>query len=214
MKALLALTALALAVPTAALAGSVDISHFGAPSVNTPQFDSLGSDNITFPSSPYALGLATYSSSSGITVWGSGPDAGGGYPDCAGGCVTNQYSQDLSFELNKAYGAIGVYVGQATAYTLDVSFYDASSNLLGTIEVSNSNDGGGLSFVGWASGSGVESVSIYNPYSNEWDVAAANIYVSSGVPEPSTWAMMLLGFAGLGWASYRAAREPSRLIRA
>ena len=214
MKVLLALTSLALALPTAASAGSVDISHFGAPSVNTLQFDSLGSDNITFPSSPYALGIATYSSSSGITVWGSGPDSGGGYPDCAGGCVTNQYSQDLSFELNKAYGAIGVYVGQAAAYTLDVSFYDASSNLLGTIEVSNSNDGGGLSFVGWASGSGVESVSIYNPYSNDWDVAAANIYVSSGVPEPSTWAMMLLGFASLGWASYRAAREPSRLIRA
>jgi hypothetical protein len=28
------------------------------------------------------------------------------------------------------------------------------------------------------------------------------------VPEPSTWAMMLMGFAGLGYASYRRAREP------
>jgi hypothetical protein len=28
------------------------------------------------------------------------------------------------------------------------------------------------------------------------------------VPEPSTWAMMLLGFAGLGYAGYRGAREP------
>jgi hypothetical protein len=28
------------------------------------------------------------------------------------------------------------------------------------------------------------------------------------VPEPSTWAMMLLGFAGLGFAGYRRAREP------
>ena len=27
-----------------------------------------------------------------------------------------------------------------------------------------------------------------------------------GVPEPSTWAMMLLGFAGLGFAGYRRAR--------
>jgi hypothetical protein len=26
-----------------------------------------------------------------------------------------------------------------------------------------------------------------------------------GVPEPSTWAMMLLGFAGLGFAAYRKA---------
>ena len=27
--------------------------------------------------------------------------------------------------------------------------------------------------------------------------------IPSGVPEPSTWAMMLLGFAGLGYASFR-----------
>ena len=28
------------------------------------------------------------------------------------------------------------------------------------------------------------------------------------VPEPSTWAMMILGFAGLGFAGYRRARRP------
>jgi hypothetical protein len=36
-------------------------------------------------------------------------------------------------------------------------------------------------------------------------------YVSAGVtastPEPSTWAMMVLGFAGLGFAGYRASRK-------
>jgi threonine/homoserine/homoserine lactone efflux protein len=31
------------------------------------------------------------------------------------------------------------------------------------------------------------------------------------VPEPSTWAMMLLGFAGLGYAGYRRARAARRL---
>ena len=31
------------------------------------------------------------------------------------------------------------------------------------------------------------------------------------VPEPSTWAMMLLGFAGLGFAGYRRAMKPSAL---
>jgi PEP-CTERM motif len=29
----------------------------------------------------------------------------------------------------------------------------------------------------------------------------------SPVPEPSTWAMLLIGFAGLGYASYRASRK-------
>jgi PEP-CTERM motif len=31
--------------------------------------------------------------------------------------------------------------------------------------------------------------------------------VGGAVPEPSTWAMMLLGFAGLGYAGYRKARQ-------
>jgi hypothetical protein len=30
--------------------------------------------------------------------------------------------------------------------------------------------------------------------------------VATSVPEPSTWAMMLLGFAGLGFAAYRRSR--------
>ena len=31
--------------------------------------------------------------------------------------------------------------------------------------------------------------------------------VSGSVPEPSTWAMMLIGFAGLGFVGYRASRR-------
>jgi hypothetical protein len=38
------------------------------------------------------------------------------------------------------------------------------------------------------------------------DVAIATEVVTSGVPEPSTWAMMMLGFAGLGFAGYRKVR--------
>ncbi len=32
------------------------------------------------------------------------------------------------------------------------------------------------------------------------------VVTASSVPEPSTWAMLLIGFAGLGFASYRARR--------
>jgi PEP-CTERM motif len=32
--------------------------------------------------------------------------------------------------------------------------------------------------------------------------------LGTAVPEPSTWAMMLVGFAGLGYAGYRRTREP------
>jgi hypothetical protein len=33
----------------------------------------------------------------------------------------------------------------------------------------------------------------------------------TAVPEPSTWAMMLLGFAGLAFAGYRASRRTTAL---
>jgi PEP-CTERM motif len=34
-----------------------------------------------------------------------------------------------------------------------------------------------------------------------------DLAVGGAVPEPSTWAMMLLGFAGLGYVGYRKARQ-------
>ena len=34
-----------------------------------------------------------------------------------------------------------------------------------------------------------------------------NLTFNSAVPEPSTWAMVLLGFAGLGFAGYRRSRK-------
>jgi hypothetical protein len=35
---------------------------------------------------------------------------------------------------------------------------------------------------------------------------------TGGVPEPSTWAMMALGFAGLGFAAFRQGRKTSVAI--
>jgi hypothetical protein len=35
---------------------------------------------------------------------------------------------------------------------------------------------------------------------------------ASAVPEPSTWAMMLIGFAGLGYAAYRRQRKNAALV--
>jgi hypothetical protein len=35
------------------------------------------------------------------------------------------------------------------------------------------------------------------------------IIATAGVPEPSTWALMLAGFAGVGLAGYRRSRKVS-----
>jgi hypothetical protein len=45
-----------------------------------------------------------------------------------------------------------------------------------------------------------------------WDLISGSLteIAAAPVPEPSTWAMMLLGFAGLGFAGYQASRAGGR----
>jgi hypothetical protein len=46
------------------------------------------------------------------------------------------------------------------------------------------------------------------------DQPAVNGFLANPVPEPSTWAMMLVGFAGLGFFGYRASRQRGRQAQA
>jgi hypothetical protein len=46
----------------------------------------------------------------------------------------------------------------------------------------------------------------------EWDGFGFDFSVGSAVPENSTWAMMLLGFSGLGYTGYRRAQKVGAAI--
>ncbi len=46
----------------------------------------------------------------------------------------------------------------------------------------------------------------------EADISKATLTVSSGVPEPSTWAIMLLGFAGIGYMARRGSRATTGAV--
>ena len=60
-----------------------------------------------------------------------------------------------------------------------------------------------------ASAANAREFEVYEPPNGEPDFGTAFTFtlVSGTVPEPSTWAMMLLGFAGLGYGRYRKARQ-------
>jgi hypothetical protein len=47
----------------------------------------------------------------------------------------------------------------------------------------------------------------YSGFGDNSDSADVRLTVVYGVPEPSTWAMMLVGFVGLGFAGYRVSRK-------
>lgn len=48
-------------------------------------------------------------------------------------------------------------------------------------------------------------------YTIRGDSGSGSFTIASPVPEPSTWAMMILGFAGVGFLAYRRKRNGSAL---
>jgi hypothetical protein len=69
------------------------------------------------------------------------------------------------------------------------------------------NDGKGIFIINQPLADGAT----YKPIGNGFDLGVA---LSNSVPEPSTWAMMLVGFAGLGFVSYRASRRGAARLAA
>jgi hypothetical protein len=45
----------------------------------------------------------------------------------------------------------------------------------------------------------------------DFSLVTSDLVVASAVPEPSTWAMLLLGFAGVGFMGYRRSRKDQAL---
>ena len=45
----------------------------------------------------------------------------------------------------------------------------------------------------------------------QWDVGLDSVSVNAAVPEPKTWAMMLVGFLGIAFAGYRGSRRSAEV---
>ena len=52
----------------------------------------------------------------------------------------------------------------------------------------------------------VDAMTVTGPHGSD-ATGVSNSFVETTIPEPSTWVMMLLGFAGLGFAGYRSSRK-------
>ena len=118
-----------------------------------------------------------------------------------------------------------VFNGVTSVESYLVDAYNSSNTLIGSQTLSNvpTNQSGGFGIID-ISAPGISSVTISTVGSptlwdfsidsvalNESVQAAFNGGVTSGVPEPSTWAMMLLGFAGVGFMAYRRKSKPAFL---
>ncbi len=101
---------------------------------------------------------------------------------------------------------------------LKMEYLTDAENILGSLSSSYLGPASGESVLsdGFTGNSGVNTALIYGDYyfteallrlqTCSMGSPAEVLYSPTTVPESSTWAMMLLGFASLGFAGYRRAR--------
>jgi hypothetical protein len=107
--------------------------------------------------------------------------------------------------------------GNFTAFALTLGVYGADPIIGSTVEFSlNGGPGVGLSipgrpnsrFIGFTDNDPITNISITNLSGfTEQDVQSFTTAFAAAAPEPATWAMMLIGFVGLGIAGYKRARH-------
>ena len=194
--------------------------HFGSltGSMGAAGLINIENGNLTFGGGNTLLGDNIIVNSGGGTVYNNYPlmisvpfDITGTFDQSMSGVL------DLDFAPTQ-FGSITLNGPEAVvtlAGALGLVTIDGFAFMTGqTFDILNykglSGDFGSLSYFGhactstsadvWACGTGPIFDEIIGS-------SSLDLYVERGVPEPSTWAMMLIGFAGLGFAGWRSTRK-------
>ena len=149
--------------------------------------------NINNPYGPSTISN-TGTGSCGFALCGGDTDGNLNFLYLYGGSATFTFTTPIDF-----FGAYfaGLQVGDSIDWT------DSSGSQSGTIPVDPNN--GGMAFAGFTDFG--QSITLATITASNDIISVDDVLYSSAIPEPTTWAMMLAGFAGLGFAGYRRARQ-------
>jgi hypothetical protein len=136
---------------------------------------------------------------------------------------------DASHYLWGVGGATITFANAVTSFDIYWGSIDGNGNNNNSLVLNVGSDtitGNDLVSMGLAAGAGDQfgafdnqwfRISDANPFTSftassttnafEFDMAGPSVTQTSGVPEPSTWAMMLIGFAGLGYAAFHRRKD-------
>lgn len=174
----------------------------------------LGHRNLTIPNGIVTLDsevIGTYYSGVNAVTYGN---AHGFDVDSGSGRWLGFPVGSATFAFEVPITSFGFYMTGINAYAGSVFFlaYDG-----GFLDLPINNDGG-VSYFGFSDTAGFTSVTIYRGgRSDSWGVDRVSYGVSDGtgtggvVPEPAAWALMIMGFAGMG-VSLRSARARGLML--
>lgn len=131
---------------------------------------------------------------------------GGGCPSPANGIFISGTNTNGSFTVNflnaiSNFSAVNVNFSAFTA-----SAFDSGNNLLGTSSASNFLQAVSFNF------GGISSIQFST--TTQFGVDNFQFTQNAAVPEPATWAMMLIGFGAVGFAMRRRSSVATRQLRA
>jgi PEP-CTERM motif-containing protein len=190
----------------------------GVPMPSLPGFSSIAAFDA-IPQTPYGDSAPTSPQPSTFTDGGGSWSGTGIVMNNQGGASLGLYAEPYNDTTNymavlggqsetvtygKTYSELGIYWGSIDTYNVLTLFNGASSVVVLTPPVANGNqfaDDSNRYFV--ISGFDFNKA-VFSSSGNSFEFD--NVAVG-GVPEPATWAMMVLGFAGLGFAGYRKPRK-------
>jgi hypothetical protein len=189
----------------------VDGVHFGerfkgqtvTANAQYDQISGLPDGNLVLLPGDPGQNLDVFTSPAGPVLSGIGPL---GYPENDGigeGAVSILFGADQSqFGFQYAGGNGG------DAY---VSFFRVDGSLIGTFTLSNLALISSFGFVRDGGIADIRGVNIWNADVTGIGLRSFRFDVAAPVPEPATWAMMLLGFGLIGFAVRRQRRTPMLL---
>jgi PEP-CTERM motif len=121
---------------------------------------------------------------------------------------TNDESSTMTFDFSSPVSAVGGFINYVPRTgTPVISVYDSTDTLIESYTLNFSTGGGSNTgfFYGFSEATPIKYFDLSGAYIGLTNLTAA----TSAVPEPSTWAMMLLGFAGVGFMAYRRKSKPA-----
>jgi PEP-CTERM motif-containing protein len=195
----------------AGLLGTVDTHGVGMQTLGAASGTWLNGDGTwatNIPPSSCSNGLACVSNVTLGNTFGfnvSSADGNGKFLAFSGD------GQAIDFANTVPTHSFGFFATGLQGNDISISFNDGSAETLTVV----GNTNGGPQYFGFTDTAAFNAITLLGPAgSDAWgiDQISFNVTgVTSPVPEPSTWAMMILGFAGVGFMTYRRKVKPTFL---